>query len=61
MLNPSIGKLIDNYDSRYQLVLDVARCARFVSGKAEEEHTILREKPVTTAINTIAAQQPTKE
>ena len=54
MLNPSIGKLIETYDSRYQLVLDVAKYARVISGRAEEDHVILREKPVTTAINGIA-------
>jgi len=54
MLNPSIGKLIETYDSRYQLVQDVAKYARVISARAEEDHVILREKPVTTSINTIA-------
>ena len=31
MLNPSIGKLINVYESRYQLVLDVAKYARHKS------------------------------
>ena len=54
MLNPSIGKLIEKYDSRYQLVQDVAKHARVISARAEEDHVILREKPVTTSINAIA-------
>lgn len=54
MLNPAIGKLIENYDNRYRLVTDVAKCARKVSSKAEEEGEILIEKPVSIAINKLA-------
>ena len=54
MLNPSIGKLLNGYESRYQLVLDVAKCARSISRNAERDNEIMREKAVTTAINTIA-------
>jgi len=41
MLNPAIGKLIDIYDSRYQLVHDVADRARKIVLEAEEEKEIL--------------------
>ena len=51
MLNPSIGKLINKYDSRYQLVLDVAKYARNISEKAEKSREVLIEKPVDTAMN----------
>ncbi len=57
MLNPSIGKLIENYDNRYRLVTDISKCARDVSTKAEEEGEILIEKPVSIAINKIAADK----
>ena len=49
MLNPSIGKLINIYESRYQLVIDVAKYARYISEKAEQEGRILVEKPVDMA------------
>lgn len=54
MLNPAIGKLIDVYESRYELVIDVARRARQISEYAEMEGQILTEKPVTMAINELA-------
>ncbi len=57
MLNPSIGKLIENYDNRYRLVTDIARCARDVSTEAEENGEILIEKPVSIAINKLAADK----
>lgn len=56
MLNPAIGKLIENYDSRYQLVHDVADEARKISAQAEEKHEIMSEKSVTLAINKIASE-----
>ncbi len=54
MLNPNIGKLIENYDNRYRLVTDIAKCARNVSKAAEENGEILIEKPVSIAINKLA-------
>ena len=56
MLNPAIGKLIKEYDSRYQLVHDVADEARRISEEAESNHEILVEKPVSLAIDKIAAE-----
>ena len=56
MLNPAIGKLIEKYDSRYQLVHDVADEARKIAEQAEEEHKILVEKPVSLAIDKIASE-----
>ncbi len=57
MLNPAIGKLIENYDNRYRLVTDVAKCARNISSQAEKKEEILIEKPVSIAINKLAADK----
>lgn len=56
MLNPAIGELIENYENRYELVLDVADCAREISKKAEEDGEIILEKTVTLAINKLASE-----
>ncbi len=53
MLNPAIGELIENYESRYALVLDVAARARHIAEEAEENGDILIEKPVSLAIDQI--------
>ena len=57
MLNPAIGKLIENYEKRYRLVSDIEKCAREVSKEAEEREEILIEKPVSIAINKLAAEK----
>lgn len=57
MLNPSIGKLINTYENRYDLVIDVARRARQVSNRAERDGIILTEKPVTLALNELAEEK----
>lgn len=54
MLNPNIGKLIQNCDNRYRLVLDIARTAREISGEAIENGEISVEKPVSVAIDKLA-------
>ena len=61
MLNPAIGTLIKEYDSRYQLVHDVADEARRISEEAESNHEILVEKPVSLAIDKIAAELDEKK
>ncbi len=55
MLNPSIGVLIQNTDSRYKLVLDVAKKAREIAKEAEDNGEIIIEKPVTLAMDQMAA------
>ncbi|MBE6798697.1 MAG: DNA-directed RNA polymerase subunit omega [Ruminococcaceae bacterium] len=55
MLNPAIGKLIENTDSRYKLVLDIAKKARDIAKEAEDNGEIIIEKPVTLAMNEMAA------
>ena len=36
MLNPNIGKLIQYYDNRYRLVIDIAHMAREISMHMQE-------------------------
>lgn len=57
MLNPAIGKLIENYDNRYRLVIDVAKCARKISSEAQECGEIMIEKPVSVAINKLSNEK----
>lgn len=54
MLNPNIGKLIQNCENRYRLVIDVARTARDISTEAAENEQIIIEKPVSIAIDKLA-------
>ncbi len=57
MLNPAIGKLINNSESRYQLVLEVAKQARVIAEKNENETDKELEKSVSLAINKIAEEK----
>ena len=57
MLNPAIGKLINNSDSRYQLVLEVAKQARVIAIQNENETDKELEKSVSLAIDKIAEQK----
>lgn len=57
MLNPAIGKLIENYENRYGLVTEIASCAREISSEAEKNEEIIIEKPVSIAINKIASEK----
>lgn len=61
MLNPAIGKLIEMYDSRYQLVHDVAARARAIAEKAEQDKEIIVEKTVSLAIDEIYAEKEAAE
>ena len=56
MLNPNIGKLIQDYDNRYRLVIDIAHKAREISKAKEEMGDISTEKPVSLAIDALAAR-----
>ncbi len=56
MLNPSIGILIQNTDSRYKLVLDVAKKAREIAKEAQDNNQIITEKPVTLAMDEMSAE-----
>ncbi len=57
MLNPAIGKLINNSESRYQLVLEVAKQARMIAVENENETDKELEKSVSIAINKVAEQK----
>ena len=56
MLNPAIGKLINNSENRYKLVKQIAKEARNISAEAEKNGEIIIEKPVTIAINNMAEE-----
>lgn len=56
MLNPNIGKLIKDYNNRYRLVIDVAHTAREIATAVEESGEITVEKPVSVAIDKLAAE-----
>ena len=57
MLNPAIGKLINHSESRYQLVLEVAKQARVIAEKNENETDKALEKSVSLAIDKIAKEK----
>ena len=57
MLNPAIGKLIENSENRYGLVTEIANCARSIANDAEANEEILLEKPVSIANNKIAKEK----
>lgn len=57
MLNPGIGKLIENYENRYRLVIDVAKTARQVSKDAQERGEIIIQKPVSLAIDKLTDEK----
>ncbi len=54
MLNPAIGQLINSYDNRYKLVIEVAKTARDIAEDAEKDGEILVEKTVSLAIDKLA-------
>ena len=53
MLYPPMASLVEKVGSRYLLVNIVARRAREISAKAEEEGEPLDKKPVSTAIDEV--------
>lgn len=53
MLYPPVAELVDKVGSRYQLVNLVARRARTLSAKAEEEQISPEKKPVSAAIDEV--------
>ena len=57
MLNPAIGKLIQNCDNRYGLVIEIAKEAREIANEAQENGEIIIEKPVSLAINKVASKR----
>lgn len=54
MLYPSMNTLMKKVNSRYLLVNVIAKRAREIADKAEDEGEILDKKPVSSAIAEIA-------
>ena len=61
MLYPPMSALIEKVGSSYLLVNVVARRARDISAKAEEDGEILEKKPVSTAIDEVYSGRLTLE
>ena len=57
MLYPAMSKLNERVPNRYLLVNVVARRARQIAEAADESGEPLDAKPVTTALNEVAAGQ----
>lgn len=57
MLNPAIGKLINSTESRYKLVLEVAKQARVIAEQNENETDKNLEKSVSLAIDKLAKER----
>ena len=55
MLYPTMPQLLEKVNSRYLLVNVVANRARQIAAEAEAEGMQLEKKPVTTAIEEVAA------
>ena len=54
MLYPPMKDLLKQMPSRYMLVNVVAQRARQISSEAEENDTVLQDKPVSIAIREVA-------
>ncbi len=54
MLYPAMNDLLKQVPSRYLLVNVVAQRARQIAGAAEENETVLDDKPVSIAIREVA-------
>lgn len=54
MLYPAMNELLAKVPSRYKLVNVVAARARKIATRAEQEHLMLEDKPVSIAIREIA-------
>ena len=61
MLYPPVADLLKNVDSRYLLVNVVAQRAREIAAEAEELQQELPKKPVTMAIEEVAAGKITAD
>ncbi len=53
-LNANIGRLIEGYDNRYRLVMDIAKRARDISEKPDKTEEEMITKPVSMAIDALA-------
>lgn len=53
MFNPDLRNVLKNNTSRYSLVTAVAKRAREIATDAQENNEILKEKPVSIALDEI--------
>ena len=51
MLKPVTTTVLDQNESRYSLVVATAKLARKIAQEAEQEKIILKEKPVSMAVD----------
>lgn len=56
-LNANIGRLIEDYDNRYRLVMDIAKRARDISEKPDKTEEEMITKPVSMAIDSLAGEK----
>ncbi len=54
MLKPGIGRLLNESESVYSLVVAIARRSRDIAAEAQEKHTVLEDKAVNIAIDEFA-------
>lgn len=57
MLKPAVEDVLKHNESRYSLVIAVAKRAREITEEAETSGEIILEKPVSLAVNEIAQDQ----
>ncbi|MBE6728590.1 MAG: DNA-directed RNA polymerase subunit omega [Ruminococcaceae bacterium] len=60
-LNVNIGRLIEDYDNRYRLVMDIAKRARDISEKPDKTEEEMITKPVSLAIDSLADDRGLKD
>jgi len=53
MFNPDLRNVLKNNTSRYSLVTAVAKRAREIAADAQDNNEILKEKPVSIALDEI--------
>lgn len=54
MLRPAMSQILTNNESCYSFVVAVAKRARKLTNEALEEHEVLKQKPVKTAVEEFA-------
>ncbi|HHZ06213.1 MAG TPA: DNA-directed RNA polymerase subunit omega [Clostridiales bacterium] len=57
MFRPSVDEMLANKQTRYALVIAVAKRAREISAQFEEDGTVTEEKPVLMAIEEFKAHK----
>ncbi len=55
MLKPSMSQILKEGESYYSLVVAIAKRARQIADEAEQNHTVIVEKPVQLAVEDFAS------